>query len=97
MKTVHRQIPNTMVSQHPDHAHKPYWHKDAFIKTQHETKELYLSFSELGVDEYKWDWEGKLVDESVTERTLADHFDYYQKQPLGKKKFLTFRLPNPRV
>lgn len=97
MKTPHRHIPSTMVSQHPDHAHKPYWHNKAFISTRHETKELFLSFSDLGVDEYKWDWEGKLVDESVIERALAEHYEFFKDKQLGKQKFLTFRLPNPRV
>lgn len=86
-----------MVSQHPDHASKPYWHSEEFISTQHETHECFLSFSELGVSEYKWDWEGKFVDESIIERLFSEHFDYFQKFPLGKEKFLTFRLPNPKV
>lgn len=86
-----------MVSQHPDHANKPYWHSEEFISTQHEAHECFLSFSELGVSEYKWDWEGKLVDESVIERLFNEHFEYFKKSPLGKEKFLTFRLPNPKV
>lgn len=86
-----------MVSQHPDHASKPYWHNEAFISTRFETHECYLSYSDLGVDEYKWDWEGKFVDEAVIERLLGDHFDYFKEYPLGKEKFLTFRLPNPNV
>ena len=86
-----------MVSQHPDHAGKPYWHNQEFISTQHETHECFLSFSELGVSEYKWDWEGKFVDESVIERLFSQHFEYFKKFPLGKEKFLTFRLPNPKV
>ena len=56
-----------------------------------------MCFSDLGIQEYKWDWEGKLVDESVLERLLAEHFDFFKTQPLGQKKFLTFRLPNPKV
>jgi phosphoenolpyruvate carboxylase len=44
-----------------------------------------------------WDWEGKLVDESVFERIIADHYEFFKKYPLGKNKFLTFRLPNPKV
>jgi phosphoenolpyruvate carboxylase len=92
-----RKIPATMISQHPDHASKPYWLKEEFIGTHNETKECFLSFSELGSSEYKWDWEGKLVDESVVERLLMEHFDYFQKNPLGKEKFLTFRLPNPNI
>ncbi|MDZ7586414.1 MAG: phosphoenolpyruvate carboxylase, partial [Patescibacteria group bacterium] len=95
MKT--RKIPATMVSQHPDHASKPYWHNKEFISTRHETKECFLSFSELGVSEYKWDWEGKLVDESVVERLLGEYFEFFKENKLGVDKFLTFRLPNIRV
>ncbi|MBI2010116.1 MAG: phosphoenolpyruvate carboxylase, partial [Candidatus Chisholmbacteria bacterium] len=94
---ITRRIPATMASQHPDHARVPYWQQRAFISTRAEAKECWLTFSELGVTEYKWDWEGKLVDESVIERLLAEHFQYFKKNPLGEKKFLTFRLPNPRV
>jgi len=86
-----------MISQHPDHGKRPYWQKNAFIKTGDEIKESYLSFSELGTSEYKWDWEGKYVDESVIEKLLSEHHDYFKKNPLGKEKFLTFRLPNPKV
>lgn len=92
-----RKIPSTMASQHPDHASKPYWHNKEFISTRHETHECYLAFSELGVDEYKWDWEGKYVDESVIERMFSEYFEYFKKNSLGKEKFLTFRLPNPKV
>jgi phosphoenolpyruvate carboxylase len=94
---MNRIIPATMISQHPDHASKPYWHHKEFIGTHHEARECFLSFSELGSTEYKWDWEGKLVDESVVERLLMEHFDYFQQHPLGVDKFLTFRLPNPNV
>ena len=86
-----------MISQHPDNANKPYWHNAEFVSTQEETHECFLSFSDLGVSEYKWDWEGKFVDESVIERLFGKHFEYFQKFPLGKEKFLTFRLPNPKA
>lgn len=86
-----------MISQHPDHGSKPYWSRNAFIKTGEEIKECFLSFSELNTSEYKWDWEGKYVDESVIEKLLSEHHDYFKKNPLGKEKFLTFRLPNPKV
>lgn len=92
-----RKIPATMVSQHPDHASRPYWHNEEFISTQHETNECYLSYSDLGVSEYKWDWEGKFVDESVVERLLGEHLEFFKNHPLGLEKFLTFRLPNPNV
>ncbi len=97
MKSANRKIPATMATQHPDHAHTPYWHHTPFISTQEEVYEAYLSFSELGITEYKWDWEGKLVDEAVIERMLALYFDYFKSHPIGEDKFLTFRLPNPKV
>ncbi len=92
-----RHIPATMASQHPDHANKPYWHDKEFIKVQYEYKECFLSYSDLGIEEYKWDWEGKLVDESVMERLLGEYYEYFKTNQLGKDKFLTFRLPNPKV
>lgn len=92
-----RKIPATMASQHPDHANVPYWHTTAHITVHDEHKELFINFSEIGIDEYKWDWEGKLVDESVMERLLGEHYTYFKDNPLGKEKFLTFRLPNPKA
>ncbi|HWY79097.1 MAG TPA: phosphoenolpyruvate carboxylase [Candidatus Sulfotelmatobacter sp.] len=92
-----RKIPTTMASQHPDHANAPYWHDDPFIAVQHEYEETFLAYSDLGIDEYKWDWEGKLVDESVMERLLGNYYTYFKENPLGKEKFLTFRLPNPKA
>jgi len=92
-----RKIPSTMISQHPDNASKPYWHTEEFVSTKEETYECYMSFSDLGVSEYKWDWEGKYVDESVIERLFGKYFAYFKKFPLGKEKFLTFRLPNPKA
>ncbi len=86
-----------MATQHPDHSSKPYWHDQPFISTQHEAKEAFLTFSELGATEYKWDWEGKLVDESVVERLFGEFYEYFAKAPLGIDSFLTFRLPNPRI
>ncbi len=95
--TQTRKIPATMVTQHPDHAHTPYWHYRPFISTQEEPRELYLSFKELGATEYKWDWEGKLVDEAVLERIFSEYYDYFKETQIGKDKFVTFRLPNPKV
>lgn len=92
-----RLIPHTMATQHPDNAGKPYWHHRAFVSSAAEIKESFLCFSDLGIDEYNWDWEGKFVDEAVVDRLLHQHYSYFQKNPLGKNKFLTFRFPNPRV
>ena len=86
-----------MATQHPDHAGKPYWNDEPYIPTLKEAKECFLCLSELGIEEFKWDWEGKLVDESVLERLLADHFDFFKKHPLGRDKILTFRLPHPQI
>lgn len=86
-----------MVTQHPDHAGAPFWSDHPLISASQETREAYISFAELGATEYKWDWEGKFVDEAVVERLLSEHFDYFQKTQLGRDKFLTFRLPNPKV
>lgn len=86
-----------MASQHPDHAGKPYWYIKEFISTRQEVKECFLTFSDLGISEYKWDWEGKFVDESVVEKLLGDHFEYFAQHQIGKERFITFRLPNPKV
>lgn len=94
---IKRKIPATMVTQHPDHAHTPYWHYRPFISTQEEPYELFLSFKELGATEYKWDWEGKLVDEAIVERIMGEYYDYFKETQIGKDKFITFRLPNPKV
>ncbi len=90
-------IPKTMGTQHPDHASTPFWHSQPYIEAAKEVTECFLSFSELGMSEYMWDWEGKLVDEAVLDRLFIDHADYFQSHPIGKEKFLTFRLPNPKV
>ncbi|MBP9719464.1 MAG: phosphoenolpyruvate carboxylase, partial [Candidatus Levybacteria bacterium] len=73
---MQRKIPTTMASQHPDNAADAYWHSGAFIGVGDEYKECFLTFSELGIDEYKWDWEGKLVDESVMERLMGTYEAY---------------------
>lgn len=92
-----RKIPTVMVSQHPDNASKPSWHTDAYIRDHDEVKECYFAFSKLGVSEYKWDWEGKFVDESVFERLISEYPSFFHKNQLGRDKFLTFRLPDYRV
>lgn len=95
-KTV-RKIPSTMATQHPDHASSPTWQKGEFISTLSESKECYHAFKTIGADEYNWDWEGKLVDEAVIERLYTEFYEYFKENPIGKDKFLTFRLPNPDV
>jgi len=94
---MYRKIPATMASQHPDNANVPFWHNQAFVDTVQEIKELGIVFTDLDIDEYMWDWEGKLVDESVIEKVLVDKFEYFKTKQLGRDKFLTYRLPNPFV
>jgi phosphoenolpyruvate carboxylase len=91
-----RRIPATMATQHPDNAFQPYWHRKAFVSTAHEVEECYRSYADLGCQEYMWDWEGKFVDEAVVDRLYQRYFDYFKKEPLGVKRFLTFRIPNIR-
>src|SRR4030042_7061705 len=94
---MNRIISPTMASQHPDHGAKPYWLPHEFITTRQEVQECFLCFSDLNIPEYKWDWEGKFVDESVIEKLIGEHYEDFLTHPLGKEKFLTFRLPNPKV
>jgi len=96
-KGVKRKISSTMASQHPDHADKPFWYTKEFISTRQEVKECFITFSDLGISEYKWDWEGKFVDESVVDKLLSEHYEFFKGHPLGKDTFITFRLPNPKV
>jgi len=97
MSDIKRKIPAVMVSQHPDNASRPSWHTDAYVKDHDEVKECHFAFSKLGVSEYKWDWEGKFVDESVFERLVSEYPVFFKKNQLGRDKFLTFRLPDYRV
>lgn len=92
-----RKIPTTMATQHPDNAGKPYWYGQAYLSTAAELEECYRCFSQLGIDEYNWDWEGKFVDEAVVDRLLHRYYKYFKKHNLGRDKFLTFRIPNPRI
>ncbi len=89
-----KKIPSTMSTQHPDNASPAYWCNKSFISTTDEIEEAYIAFSELGCDEYMWDWEGKFVDEAVIDKLYRRYTDYFAKHPLGEDKFLTYRVPN---
>jgi phosphoenolpyruvate carboxylase len=89
-----RKIPATMATQHPDNANAPYWGDSPFVSTLDEVEECYRVFSDLGIDEYMWDWEGKFVDEAVVDRLFNKYESYFRKHQLGRDKFLTFRIPN---
>lgn len=85
-----------MATQHPDNAAAPYWEQDGdgFVSVQEEAEECFRSFSDLNIDEYMWDWEGKYVDEAVVDKLFSAHYQYFRRHELGRDKFLTFRLPN---
>ncbi len=89
-----RKIPATMATQHPDNASPHPLSGKAFVATSEEVEEAHYCFSELDCREFMWDWEGKHVDEAVVEKLLEKHHDFYRKNPLGKERFLTFRVPN---
>lgn len=89
-----RKIPATMATQHPDNAGKAYFCDKRFISAQDEIEECYRCFSELGVGEYMWDWEGKFVDEAVIDRLFTSYHEFFKKNQIGKDIFLTFRIPN---
>lgn len=89
-----RKIPVTMATQHPDNAGPSPFTGERFVPASAEIDECYRCFSELGVDEYMWDWEGKFVDEAVIDRLYQNYTEYFRKHQLGKDKFLTFRIPN---
>lgn len=91
---AHRKIPTTMSTQHPDNASAAFWCGKSFISTTDEIEEAYMAFNELGCGEYMWDWEGKFVDEAVIDKLFRRYAAYFKKHPLGKEKFLTYRIPN---
>ncbi|MFH0971369.1 MAG: phosphoenolpyruvate carboxylase [Candidatus Micrarchaeota archaeon] len=83
-----------MATQHPDNACSHPFSNKPFVTTQEEVEECHYSFSELHCEEFMWDWEGKHVDEGVTDKLIETHFDYFCKHQLGRDLFLTFRIPN---
>ena len=72
-----RKIPVTMATQHPDNACPAYFNGKRFMSAQDEIEECYRCFSELDVDEYMWDWEGKFVDEAVMDRLYNQYHDFF--------------------
>jgi len=89
-----RKIPVTMATQHPDNACSSPFSGNRFVSTSEELSECAKCFSDLGVHEYMWDWEGKFVDEAVIDRLYQNNFDFFQQRQIGRDLFLTFRIPN---
>lgn len=83
-----------MATQHPDNASASPFTGKRYISAQEEIDECFRCFSELGVQEFMWDWEGKFVDEAVIDRLYNLYHDYFKQHQIGKDIFLTFRVPN---
>ncbi|MBI2112263.1 phosphoenolpyruvate carboxylase, partial [Candidatus Woesearchaeota archaeon] len=91
------KISRVMSTQHPDNVTIPFFVENSIMNGDDEVKEAFHVFSDLGIDEQLWDAEGKEVDNFVVKKLLSKHPDYFQKNILGKNKFLTLRVPNPEV
>ena len=91
------KISRVMSTQHPDNVTIPFFVENSIMNGDDEVKEAFHVFSDLGIDEQLWDAEGKEVDNFVVKKLLSKHQDYFQKNILGKNKFLTLRVPNPEV
>jgi len=85
-----------MATQHPDNACAPYWEKDGdgFVSNYEEMDEAMSCYRDLGTEEFMWDFEGKYADEAVIDKLFSKFYTFFKKAPLGKEKFLTFRIPN---
>lgn len=97
MRENRKIIPKTMSTQHPDNAVMPPFAMGEIFTGEEEILEAYYAYSELGCQEQMWDWEGKEVDPLVVEKLLSRYGDFFRANPLGKKFFLTPRVPNPSV
>ncbi len=88
-------IPRVMSTQHPDNAHAPFFSQGPQLGGEEEVKEAFYVYDSLGCDEQMWDHEGKEVDAHVVPKLLSQHSQFFRKKKLGKKVFLTLRVPNP--
>lgn len=92
-----RKIPRTMSTQHPDNASTPFFAESSLLDGNDEIQEAYYVFSHLGIEEQMWDCEGKEIDTYVVKKLLSWYPHYFEKQILGRDKFLTLRIPNPSI
>lgn len=94
-------IPRTMGTQHPDNVASPKFLKangshPGVLSRGEEIAEA-LWFYNLGGAEQMWDFEGKVGDNQVVFELFSQAHDFFKKNPLGKEKFLTIRIPNPFI
>ncbi|MFC1964008.1 phosphoenolpyruvate carboxylase [Chloroflexota bacterium] len=86
-----------MSTQHPDNATSPAFSSVGVMSGEDEILEAYLLFSQFKCQEQMWDFEGKKAVPWVISELLAKDSDFFQRHPLGKDIFLTFRIPNPEI
>jgi len=91
------KISRLMSTQHPDNVNIPFFSEKAVMEGDEEIKEAFYTFSHLGIDEQLWDAEGKEVDNYVVKKLFSRYADFFERNILGKDKFLTFRVPNPDI
>jgi len=91
------KVPRCMSTQHPDNVNTPFFAEHVELGGEDEIQEAYYAYSHLGVDEQMWDCEGKEVDNYVVKKLLAKYEQYFWDNRLGKDKFLTLRVPNPKI
>ena len=96
-KTVPRNIPRCMSTQHPDNVSLPFFTESTVMGGEDEIQEAFYALSHLHCDEQMWDCEGKEVDNFVVKKLLTRYESYFREARLGKDVFLTLRVPNPTI
>src|SRR3989344_1111929 len=91
------KISRCMSTQHPDNVSAPFFAENPILAGEDEIHEAYYAFSDLGINEQMWDSEGKEVDSFVVKKLLSKYPAFFQKNILGKERFITLRVPNPAV
>jgi phosphoenolpyruvate carboxylase len=86
-----------MSTQHPDNVTTPFFSDSDILSGEAEVKEAFFVFSQLGCQEQMWDSEGKEVDNQVVEKLLSRYPDFFNRHPIGKDFYITYRVPNPTV
>lgn len=90
------KIPRTLSTQHPDNVTIPFFANHSVLRGDDEIKEAYYAFSNIGVEEIMWDSEGKESDDFVIRKLLTDYRRFFEKERIGRDRFINIRIPNPK-